>query len=59
MEIILVILVIIILFLGCYLFFMKRELKRIKRELDLVLSRRTNSLVHTEFSSKKIMLSLT
>ena len=54
MEIILVILVIIILFLACYLFFMKRELKRIKKELDLVLSRRTNSLVHTEFSSKEI-----
>lgn len=54
MEIILVILVIIILFLACYLFFMKRELKRIKRELDLVLSRRTNGLVHTEFSSKEI-----
>ena len=54
MEIILVILVIIILFLACYLFFMKRELKRIKKELDLVLSRRTNGLVHTEFSSKEI-----
>lgn len=54
MEIILVILVIIILFLACYLFFMKRELKRIKKEIDLVLSRKTNSLVHTEFISKEI-----
>lgn len=54
MEIILVILVIIILFLVCYLFFMKRELKRIKKELDLVLSRKTNGLVHTEFVSKEI-----
>ena len=54
MEIILVILVIIILFLVCYLFFMKMELRRIKKELDLVLSRKTNGLVHTEFSSKEI-----
>ena len=54
MEIILVILVIIILFLVCYLFCMKRELKRIKKELNLVLSRKTNSLVHTEFASKGI-----
>ena len=54
MEIILVILVIIILFLVCYLFFTKRELKRIKKELDLVLSRKTNGLVHTEFVSKEI-----
>ncbi len=54
MEIILIILVIIILFLVCYLFCMKRELKRIKKELNLVLSRKTNSLVHTEFASKGI-----
>ena len=54
MEIILVILVIIILFLACYLFFMKMELRRIKKELDLVLSRKTNGLVHTEFTSKEI-----
>ena len=54
MEIILVILVIIILFLVCYLFFMKMELRRIKKELALVLSRKTNGLVHTEFTSKEI-----
>ena len=54
MQIILVILVIIILFLACYLFFMKMELRRIKKELDLVLSRKTNGLVHTEFTSKEI-----
>lgn len=54
MEIILVIFVIIILFLVCYLFFMKMELRRIKKELDLVLSRKTNRLVHTEFTSKEI-----
>ena len=54
MEIILVILVIIILFLACYLFFVKMELRRIKKELDLVLSRKTNGLVHTEFTSKEI-----
>ena len=54
MEIILVILVIIILFLVCCLFFMKMELRRIKKELDLVLSRKTNGLVHTEFTSKEI-----
>lgn len=54
MEIILVIFVIIILFLVCYLFFMKMELRRIKKELDLVLLRKTNGLVHTEFTSKEI-----
>ena len=54
MEIILVILVIIILSLVCYLFFMKMELRRIKKELDLVLLRKTNGLVHTEFTSKEI-----
>ena len=54
MEIILVILVIIILFLVCCLFFMKMELRRIKKELALVLSRKTNGLIHTEFTSKEI-----
>ena len=54
MGIILVILVIIILFLVCYLFFMKRELRRIKKELNLVLSRKTNALIHTEFISREI-----
>ena len=54
MEIVVVILVIIILFLVCYLFFVKRELIRIKKELDLVLSRQTNGLVHTEFTSKEL-----
>ena len=54
MEIILAILVIIILFLVCYLFFMKMELRRIKKELALVLSRKTNGLIHTEFTSKEI-----
>ena len=54
MEIILVIFVIIILFLVCYLFFMKMELRRIKKELALVLSRKTNGLIHTEFTSKEI-----
>lgn len=33
---------------------MKRELTRIKKELDLVLSRKTNGVVHTEFISKEI-----
>ena len=54
MEIILLILIIIILFLVCYLFIMKKELRRIKKELDLVLSRKTNGLVHTEVISKEI-----
>lgn len=55
MEIILIIfIIIIILFLACYLFFMKIELRRIKKELDLVLSRKTNGLVHTTFTSKEI-----
>ena len=54
MEIIVVILSIILLFLMAYLFLIKRELKRIKKELDLVLSRKTNSLVHVEFTTKEI-----
>ena len=54
MEIIVVILSIIMLFLIGYLFLIKRELKRIKKELDLVLSRKTNSLVHVEFTTKEI-----
>ena len=54
MEIIVVILSIILLFLMAYLFLIKRELKKIKKELDLVLSRKTNSLVHVEFTTKEI-----
>lgn len=53
MEIILAILVIIILFLVCYLFY-ENGIKKNKKELDLVLSRKTNGLVHTEFTSKEI-----
>lgn len=54
MEIMIVILCIIILFLGGYLFFMKKELKRIRKEADLVLARKTNGLVHVEFMAKEI-----
>lgn len=54
MEIILVILIIIILFLVCYLFLLNKELNRIKKETDLVLSRKTNGLLHTGFTSKKV-----
>lgn len=54
MEIIFVIFIIITLFLVCYLFFLKKELRRIKNELDFVLSRNTNRLVHTEFASKEV-----
>ncbi len=54
MEIIVVILIIIILFLVCYLFLLNKELNRIKKETDLVLSRKTNSLLHTEFISREV-----
>ena len=54
MEIILVILIIIILFLVCYLFLLNKELNRIKKETDLVLSRKTNGLLHTGFPSKEV-----
>lgn len=54
MEIIIVILIIIILFLVGYLFLLNKELNRIKKEMDLVLSRKTNGLLHTEFISKEI-----
>ena len=54
MEIILVILIIIILFLVCYLFLLNKELNRIKKETDLVLSRKTNGFLHTGFTSKEV-----
>lgn len=54
MEIIVVILIVIILFLVCYLFLLNKELNRIKKETDLVLSRKTNSLLHTEFISREV-----
>lgn len=54
MEILLIIFAIIIISLLCYLFFMKKELKRIKRELSVILENNTNSLIHTEFSSKEM-----
>ena len=54
MEIIVVILIIIILFLVCYLFLLNKELNRIKKETDLVLSRKTNGLLHTGFTSKEV-----
>lgn len=54
MEIILVIFIIIVFFLSSYLFLMKKELRRIKKELNFVLSKKTNSLIHTEFMVQEI-----
>ena len=34
---------------------MKKEIKRIKKELDLILSKDTNHLLHTEFAPKEII----
>lgn len=54
MEIIIVILIIIILLLGGYLFFFSRELRRMQKELDMVLSRKTNGLVHVNYANKEV-----
>ncbi|MBE5957350.1 MAG: HAMP domain-containing histidine kinase [Lachnospiraceae bacterium] len=54
MEVIIGILVIIILGLLCYLFVLKKELKRIGNDLDEVLMHDSNQLLHKKLVSKEI-----
>lgn len=54
MKVIMVILIVIILLLGFYLFFLKKELKRMQKELDAVLSRKTNGLVHAYYATREV-----
>lgn len=54
MEIVIIILVIIILFLLSYLFFMKREVGRIKEEISLIRKNNSNNLVNSEFKVKEL-----
>ena len=54
MEIVIIILVIIILFLLSYLFFMKREVGRIKKEIFLIHKNNSNNLVNSEFKAKEL-----
>ncbi len=46
--------VIIILFLLSYLFFMKREVRRIKKEIFLIHKNNSNNLVNSEFKAKEL-----
>ena len=54
MEIVIIILVTIILFLLSYLFFMKREVRRIKKEIFLIHKNNSNNLVNSEFKAKEL-----
>lgn len=54
MGLIVIMLCMIVFVLACYLFFMRRELRRLQKELSMVLKEKTNAVVHTEFSSKEI-----
>ncbi len=54
MKTIIVVLVILIAFILCYVFLEKAELKRLKKELDFIMSNDTNRILHTEFNSKEL-----
>lgn len=54
MKTIIVVLVILIAFILCYVFFEKAEIKRLKKELDFIMSNDTNRILHTEFNSKEL-----
>lgn len=54
MGLMVIILCVILFVLVCYLFFMQRELKRLRKELSIILKENTNGVMHTEFSSKEI-----
>ena len=53
---ILVILIMVIFVLLAYLFFIKKELKRISEEIEIVRSSNSNNLVHNEYRTKEISL---
>lgn len=54
MKTIIVILVILTAFILCYVFLEKAEIKRLKKELDFIMSNDTNRILHTEFNSKEL-----
>lgn len=54
MKTIIVVLVILIAFILCYIFLEKAEIKRLKKELDFIMSNDTNRILHTEFNSKEL-----
>ena len=54
MKTIIVVLVILIAFILCYVFLEKAEIKRLKKELDFIMSNDTNRILHTEFNSKEL-----
>ncbi|MCR5837995.1 MAG: HAMP domain-containing histidine kinase [Lachnospiraceae bacterium] len=58
MEIIIGILAIIILVLLCYLFMLKREMKRIGNDLDEILKIDSNQLLHEKLSDRDIKVFL-
>lgn len=54
MKTIIVVLVILMAFILCYVFLEKAEIKRLKKELDFIMSNDTNRILHTEFNSKEL-----
>ncbi len=54
MKTIIVVLVILTAFILCYVFLEKAEIKRLKKELDFIMSNDTNRILHTEFNSKEL-----
>lgn len=54
MKTIIVVLAILIVFILCYIFIEKAELKRLKKELDFIMSNDTNRILHTEFNSNEL-----
>lgn len=54
MEIVIIILVIIIILLNTYLFLIKRDLKRISRDIKVLNSRESNSIIHSEIPFREL-----
>lgn len=54
MKIVIIIFGIILFLLLCYLFFIKQELKRIRKEINLIKTNKTNTLIHTELPFPEI-----
>lgn len=54
MKYIIIIFIIVLFFLLCYLFLLKKELKRIREEINFIRTNPTNHLLHSELSNKEI-----
>lgn len=54
MEIVIIILVIIIILLNTYLFLIKRDLKRISRDIKILNSRESNNIIHSEIPFREL-----